>query len=127
MLSDIPRFFFIVTWCTVTTLISHRFITPLCFGIVVRSPSQEKDDTQLLHSAPEIRDVFGDSDDEEPAEYDVQNQIEEERAEYESNVCIRLKKGLLFVSSFLLMPPLHHMYILKLQPLFFVPLSEIPR
>ncbi|KAI5648287.1 hypothetical protein M9H77_34292 [Catharanthus roseus] len=51
----------------------------------LRSPSQEKDDTQLLHSAPEIRDVFGDSDDEEPAEYDVQNQIEEERAEYESN------------------------------------------
>lgn len=43
-----------------------------------RSPSQEKDDANFSHSAPEIRDVFGDSDDEEPAEYEVQNQIEEE-------------------------------------------------
>ncbi|XP_075519452.1 protein LEO1 homolog isoform X1 [Primulina tabacum] len=41
-----------------------------------RSPGDEKSD-QFLHSAPEIRDVFGDSDDEEQAEYEVRNQIEE--------------------------------------------------
>ncbi|KZV21701.1 hypothetical protein F511_02859 [Dorcoceras hygrometricum] len=41
-----------------------------------RSPGDEKSD-QFLHSAPEIRDVFGDSDDEEQAEYESQNQIEE--------------------------------------------------
>lgn len=55
----------------------------MCFG-GVRSPSQEKDDANFSHSAPEIRDVFGDSDDEEPAEYEVENQIDEEL-----NVCIR--------------------------------------
>ncbi|PIN03742.1 hypothetical protein CDL12_23727 [Handroanthus impetiginosus] len=43
-----------------------------------RSSGDEKDEDQLLHSAPEIRDVFGDSDDEEQAEYKVQNQIEED-------------------------------------------------
>ncbi|KAK6123092.1 hypothetical protein DH2020_043153 [Rehmannia glutinosa] len=47
-----------------------------------RSPSTstggENDEDQLLHSAPEIRDVFGDSEDEEQAEYEVRNQIEDE-------------------------------------------------
>ncbi|KAA8542538.1 hypothetical protein F0562_023690 [Nyssa sinensis] len=43
-----------------------------------RSTGEEKDDINVLHSAPEIRDVFGDSDDEEPAEYAVQNHIEED-------------------------------------------------
>ncbi|PIN02487.1 hypothetical protein CDL12_25001 [Handroanthus impetiginosus] len=43
-----------------------------------RSSADEKDENQLLHSAAEIRDVFGDSDDEEQAEYKVQNQIEED-------------------------------------------------
>ncbi|XP_042040519.1 protein LEO1 homolog [Salvia splendens] len=38
----------------------------------------EKDEDQFLQSAPEIRDVFGDSDDEEQAEYKVQGQIEED-------------------------------------------------
>lgn len=38
----------------------------------------EKDEDQFLQSAPEIRDVFGDSDDEEQAEYKVQDQIEED-------------------------------------------------
>ncbi|KAK6123085.1 hypothetical protein DH2020_043172 [Rehmannia glutinosa] len=46
-----------------------------------RSPSTstggENDEDQLLHSAPEIRDVFGDSEDEEQAEYEVRNQIED--------------------------------------------------
>ncbi|XP_075516586.1 protein LEO1 homolog [Primulina tabacum] len=41
-----------------------------------RSLGDEKSD-QFLHSAPEIRDVFGDSEDEEQAEYEVRNQIEE--------------------------------------------------
>ncbi|XP_051115752.1 protein LEO1 homolog isoform X2 [Andrographis paniculata] len=45
-----------------------------------RSSGDEKDEDQPLHPAPEIRDVFGDSDDEveEQAEYEVQNQIEDE-------------------------------------------------
>ncbi|KAL3849288.1 hypothetical protein ACJIZ3_011170 [Penstemon smallii] len=43
-----------------------------------RSPADEKNEDQFLHSAPEIHDVFGDSDDEEQAEYGVQNQIEDE-------------------------------------------------
>ncbi|KAL1566357.1 protein LEO1 isoform X3 [Salvia divinorum] len=38
----------------------------------------EKDEDQFLQSAPEIRDVFGDSDDEEQTEYKVQDQIEED-------------------------------------------------
>ncbi|XP_059643295.1 protein LEO1 homolog isoform X2 [Cornus florida] len=41
-----------------------------------RSPGEEKDETHISQSAPEIRDVFGDSDDEEPAEYAVQNHTE---------------------------------------------------
>ncbi|KAK9278642.1 hypothetical protein L1049_028215 [Liquidambar formosana] len=43
-----------------------------------RSPGEGKGQTHLLHSAAEIRDVFGDSDDEEPAEYAVRNNIEED-------------------------------------------------
>ncbi|KAI3463907.1 hypothetical protein Pfo_020570 [Paulownia fortunei] len=43
-----------------------------------RSPGYEKDEDQFLNSAPEIRDVFGDSDDEEQAEYEARNQIEED-------------------------------------------------
>ncbi|KAL0442090.1 UNVERIFIED_CONTAM: protein LEO1 [Sesamum radiatum] len=43
-----------------------------------RSIGEEKEEDQLLQSAPEIRDVFGDSDEEEQAEYEVQNQIEDE-------------------------------------------------
>ncbi|XP_057480745.1 protein LEO1 homolog [Actinidia eriantha] len=43
-----------------------------------RSPVEEKDETHTLQSAPEIRDVFGDSDEEEPAEYTVQNKFEED-------------------------------------------------
>ncbi|KAL7114952.1 hypothetical protein ACP275_04G153600 [Erythranthe tilingii] len=43
-----------------------------------RSPGDEKDEDQFLNSAPEIRDVFGDSDDEDQAEYEAQNQVEED-------------------------------------------------
>ncbi|KAK6925091.1 Leo1-like protein [Dillenia turbinata] len=42
------------------------------------SPQEEKDQAQISHSAPEIRDVFGDSDDEEQAEYAVRNEIEQD-------------------------------------------------
>ena len=52
-----------------------------------RSPVEEKDETHTLQSAPEIRDVFGDSDEEEPAEYTVQNKFEED-----STVCVRFQK-----------------------------------
>ncbi|CAA3023215.1 LEO1 homolog isoform X1 [Olea europaea subsp. europaea] len=47
-------------------------------GRSYRSPDDDKNEDHLLHSAPEIRDVFGDSDDEEQEEYAVQNQIEDE-------------------------------------------------
>ncbi|XP_023742931.1 protein LEO1 homolog isoform X2 [Lactuca sativa] len=45
-----------------------------------RSPEEEKDEAHISQTAPEIRDVFGESDDdEEPAEYDaVQTHLEED-------------------------------------------------
>ncbi|KAI5330212.1 PREDICTED: RNA [Prunus dulcis] len=41
-----------------------------------RSPDEEKDHTHIAHSA--VRNVFGDSDEEEPTDYAVQNDIEHE-------------------------------------------------
>ncbi|XP_044485830.1 protein LEO1 homolog isoform X2 [Mangifera indica] len=41
-----------------------------------RSPGEEKDQTHILHSAAEIRDVFGDSD-EDVGEYAIQNDIDQ--------------------------------------------------
>ncbi|OMO51632.1 Leo1-like protein [Corchorus olitorius] len=43
-----------------------------------KSPGEEKDQTHLSQSAAEIRDVFGDSDDEEAAEYAVRHEIEQD-------------------------------------------------
>nr|XP_016439242.1 PREDICTED: protein LEO1 homolog isoform X3 [Nicotiana tabacum] len=43
-----------------------------------KSPGEEKDEAHIS-SAPEIRDVFGDSEDEEEADYVVQDQIDEEQ------------------------------------------------
>ncbi|WOH03470.1 hypothetical protein DCAR_0622868 [Daucus carota subsp. sativus] len=40
-----------------------------------RSPGEDEDEAHISHTAPELRDVFGDSDDEEP-EYAVENQID---------------------------------------------------
>lgn len=60
-----------------------------------RSPGEEKDEADISHIAPEIRDVFGESDDEEPADYDaVQNHLEhdsnrspmEEEGSYEKDL-----------------------------------------
>lgn len=48
------------------------------FILSSKSPEEEKDQTHLAHSAAEIRDVFGDSDDEEIAEYAVQNEMEQD-------------------------------------------------
>lgn len=48
-----------------------------------RSPGEEDDEAHISHLAPEIRDVFGDSDDEEPTEYAVENHVE-----HDSNVRI---------------------------------------
>lgn len=43
-----------------------------------RSPDEEKDEAHA-QTAPELRDVFGESDDEEPAEYDAaQNHLEDD-------------------------------------------------
>jgi RNA polymerase-associated protein LEO1 len=43
-----------------------------------RSPDEEEGEAHIPQSAPEIRDVFGESDDEEPPEYAVQNHVEDE-------------------------------------------------
>ncbi|XP_031258914.1 protein LEO1 homolog isoform X1 [Pistacia vera] len=43
-----------------------------------RSPGEEKDQTHILHSAAEIRDVFGDSDDEDVPKYAVRNDIDQD-------------------------------------------------
>ncbi|KAJ8752729.1 hypothetical protein K2173_007039 [Erythroxylum novogranatense] len=59
-----------------------------------KSPGVEKDHGHISHSAAEIRDVFGDSDDEEEAAYTVQNDIDqdmnrspiEEEGSYEKNL-----------------------------------------
>ncbi|XP_074317087.1 protein LEO1 homolog [Silene latifolia] len=41
-------------------------------------PDEERNESHLPHSTAEIRDVFGDSDDEEPAEYDAAHDMEQE-------------------------------------------------
>ncbi|KAG5032243.1 hypothetical protein JHK82_015819 [Glycine max] len=48
------------------------------------SPRDEKDETRDLHSAPEIRDVFGDFDDDEEEEmgYAIQQDIEQDSNRY---------------------------------------------
>ncbi|KAF5730195.1 hypothetical protein HS088_TW20G00567 [Tripterygium wilfordii] len=59
-----------------------------------RSPGEEGDRTHISHPVAEIRDVFGDSDDEEEGDYVVQNDIEhdshrspmEEEGSYEKNL-----------------------------------------
>lgn len=43
-----------------------------------RSPGDRKDDNRISHIAAVIRDIFGEFDDEEQAEYTVQKQIEDE-------------------------------------------------
>ncbi|KAI7740293.1 hypothetical protein M8C21_020829 [Ambrosia artemisiifolia] len=44
-----------------------------------RSPDEEKDEGHISETAPELRDVFGESDDEEPAEYEaVQNNLDDD-------------------------------------------------
>lgn len=51
----------------------------LTYGCLLssRSPGEEKDQTHNSHSVAEIRDVFGESDDEEAAEYAVDNDAEQ--------------------------------------------------
>ncbi|KAL6509534.1 hypothetical protein OROGR_022844 [Orobanche gracilis] len=43
-----------------------------------KSPGHGNDEDHFLNPAPEIRDVFGDSDDEEQAAYEVRNDIKED-------------------------------------------------
>ncbi|KNA10585.1 hypothetical protein SOVF_142980 [Spinacia oleracea] len=55
------------------------------------SPEEERDLTHVAQSTAEIRDVFGDSDEEEPADYGVQHNMEqrspvEEEEMYEENL-----------------------------------------
>lgn len=61
----------------------HQFV---CLLLKIRSPyeeNEEKDEAHISETAPEIRDVFGESDDEEPTEYEaVQNNLDED-----ANVC----------------------------------------
>jgi len=42
------------------------------------SPEEDMDQTHVAQSAPELRDVFGDSDEEEPAGYGVQHDMEQQ-------------------------------------------------
>nr|XP_043607147.1 protein LEO1 homolog isoform X2 [Erigeron canadensis] len=51
-----------------------------------RSPDEEKDEAHISETAPELRDVFGESDDEEPAEYEaVQNNLNDDRSPMEED------------------------------------------
>uniref|UniRef100_A0A803M0U5 Uncharacterized protein n=1 Tax=Chenopodium quinoa TaxID=63459 RepID=A0A803M0U5_CHEQI len=55
------------------------------------SPEEERDMTHVAQSTAEIRDVFGESDEEEPADYGVQHDMEqrspvEEEESYEKNL-----------------------------------------
>ncbi|KAK2663358.1 hypothetical protein Ddye_001932 [Dipteronia dyeriana] len=43
-----------------------------------RSPEEEKDEAHISHSVAEIRDVFGDSDDEDAGEYAIRNDIDQD-------------------------------------------------
>ncbi|KAL5749044.1 hypothetical protein ACOSQ2_026341 [Xanthoceras sorbifolium] len=43
-----------------------------------RSPGEEKDEVHISHSVAEIRDVFGDSDDEDAGEYAIRNDIDQD-------------------------------------------------
>lgn len=57
-----------------------RVITFVLFSKCSGSPRDEKDETRDLHAAPEIRDVFGDFDDDEEEEmgYAIQQDIEQD-------------------------------------------------
>ncbi|KAL3016060.1 hypothetical protein AAZX31_06G192000 [Glycine max] len=61
-----------------------RVITFVLFSKCSGSPRDEKDETRDLHSAPEIRDVFGDFDDDEEEEmgYAIQQDIEQDSNRY---------------------------------------------
>jgi len=67
-----------------------------------RSPEEGKDQTHISHSA--VRDVFGESDDEEAAEYAVHDEIEQD-----SNVSIRCHDAMCLV--FVSCDPVKHPYI----------------
>lgn len=57
-----------------------------------RSPGgEEKDQTHISHSAAEIRDVFGDSDEEDIGEYAIRNDIDQD-----SNVSLHVSKQFKF-------------------------------
>lgn len=60
------------------TLYILNFTKQVGFPYHSRSPAEEKDEVPFSNSAPEIRDVFGDSDDEEPTRFGVQNEMDEE-------------------------------------------------
>ncbi|CAA0826603.1 Protein LEO1 homolog [Striga hermonthica] len=59
-----------------------------------KSPAQENDEDQYLNSAPEIRDVFGDSEDEEQAAYETHNEIEEDENQSPVNEDMNYEKEL---------------------------------
>nr|GEX48757.1 protein LEO1 homolog isoform X1 [Tanacetum cinerariifolium] len=52
-----------------------------------RSPEEEKYETHMFDTSPEIRDVFGESDDEEPADYDAAQTNVEDDTNGIRNVC----------------------------------------
>ena len=62
-----------------------------------RSPDEEKDEAHISHSVAEIRDVFGDSDDEDAGEYAIRNDIDQD-----SNVSLDVSRQLNFIFLYLL-------------------------
>nr|GEW29512.1 protein LEO1 homolog isoform X2 [Tanacetum cinerariifolium] len=56
-------------------------------SICITSPEEEKDKAHISDTTLEIRDVFGESDDEEPADYDAAQTNVEDDTNVIGNVC----------------------------------------
>lgn len=85
-----PRCYYVFHACLVLKFTSLIGMGKLCDSS--KSPDGEKDQNPISQSAAEIRDVFGDSDDEEEAGYAVRNEIE-----HDSHVSIGYQKQLITV------------------------------
>lgn len=90
--TKIPMFYFKEAFFQVKlcTMIGHYYCGKLT--VCSRSPGgEEKDQTHISHSAAEIRDVFGDSDEEDVGEYAIRNDIDQD-----SNVSLHVSKQFKF-------------------------------
>ncbi|KAK9105193.1 hypothetical protein Scep_022037 [Stephania cephalantha] len=72
----------------------RTFLMAKTFSPCGKSPSEQKDQAHVSHSVAEIRDVFGDSEEDEPADYADRNDLEqdahpspmEDEGSYEKNL-----------------------------------------